>query len=73
MPIGHVRYSTSGESLLQNAHPLVFKYSKGDLAVAHNGNLINARRELGCVTTAGKHISNNNRYRNYCSLNSSFK
>lgn len=40
--IGHVRYSTSGESRLANAQPLVFKYREGDLAIATNGNLTNA-------------------------------
>ncbi len=40
--IAHVRYSTSGESKLVNAQPLVFKYHKGDLAIATNGNIINA-------------------------------
>ncbi|MEI7027985.1 amidophosphoribosyltransferase [Paenibacillus sp. y28] len=47
--IGHVRYSTAGESKLANAQPLVFKYREGDLAVATNGNLVNAneiRRNL---------------------------
>jgi amidophosphoribosyltransferase len=40
--IGHVRYSTTGESLLSNAQPLVFKYREGDIALATNGNLVNA-------------------------------
>ncbi|WP_223068867.1 amidophosphoribosyltransferase [Paenibacillus caui] len=40
--IGHVRYSTSGDSRLTNAQPLVFKYRDGDLAVATNGNIVNA-------------------------------
>jgi len=40
--IAHVRYSTSGESKLANAQPLVFKYREGDLAIATNGNLVNA-------------------------------
>ncbi|KAB2953257.1 amidophosphoribosyltransferase [Heliorestis acidaminivorans] len=40
--IGHVRYSTTGSSLVSNAQPLVFRYAKGMLAVAHNGNLTNA-------------------------------
>lgn len=53
MAIGHVRYSTSGESLLQNAQPLVFKYSEGDLAVAHNGNLVNARIERDVLQQQG--------------------
>ncbi|MBP2000883.1 amidophosphoribosyltransferase [Paenibacillus shirakamiensis] len=47
--IGHVRYSTSGDSRLTNAQPLVFKYRDGDLAVATNGNIVNApkiRRDL---------------------------
>lgn len=53
--IGHVRYSTAGESLKENAQPLVIKYTKGHMAVAHNGNLVNAdqiREELeskGCI------------------------
>ena len=39
--IGHVRYSTTGESGPLNAQPLVFHYLKGMVALAHNGNLIN--------------------------------
>ena len=41
--IGHVRYSTAGASLLINAQPIVFATGRGPLALAHNGNLINAR------------------------------
>ena len=47
--VGHVRYSTAGSSTRENAQPLVLNYVKGTLAMAHNGNLINApilRREL---------------------------
>jgi len=40
--IGHVRYSTAGGSQALNAQPIVVPYAKGDLAVAHNGNLTNA-------------------------------
>ena len=40
--IGHVRYSTTGATTLENAQPLVLKYLKGSLALAHNGNLVNA-------------------------------
>lgn len=40
--IGHVRYSTSGESHLQNAQPLIFRFHGGELAIATNGNLTNA-------------------------------
>ncbi|VTR36091.1 amidophosphoribosyltransferase [Paenibacillus sp. BR1-192] len=49
MSIGHVRYSTSGDSRLTNAQPLVFKYREGNLAIATNGNIVNEpklRREL---------------------------
>ena len=47
--VGHVRYSTAGASTRENAQPLVLNYVKGTLALAHNGNLINApelRHEL---------------------------
>ena len=40
--IGHDRYSTSGESEKQNSQPLVVRYKEGSLALAHNGNLVNA-------------------------------
>lgn len=42
--IGHNRYSTSGESLPENIQPLAVTYSRGGLAVAHNGNLVNAHQ-----------------------------
>jgi amidophosphoribosyltransferase len=41
--IGHVRYSTAGSSDIKNAQPFVVEYSKGSLAIAHNGNLTNAK------------------------------
>lgn len=47
--VGHVRYSTAGASTRENTQPLVLNYVKGTLALAHNGNLINAlelRHEL---------------------------
>jgi len=47
--VGHVRYSTAGESCIENAQPLVLNYVKGTLGLVHNGNLINAhelRHEL---------------------------
>lgn len=40
--VGHVRYSTSGALNVNNAQPLVLNYIKGSLALAHNGNLVNA-------------------------------
>lgn len=42
--IGHVRYSTIGSSNIGNAQPLVVDYYKGKVAVAHNGQLTNAKR-----------------------------
>jgi amidophosphoribosyltransferase len=56
--IGHVRYSTAGGSHVRNAQPLAVQYSGGPVAVAHNGNLVNAealRAELeglGSIFTA---------------------
>jgi amidophosphoribosyltransferase len=49
LAIGHTRYSTAGDTTLKNAQPLSVACSKGQVAVAHNGNLTNAielRREL---------------------------
>ncbi|UCG49421.1 MAG: amidophosphoribosyltransferase [Phycisphaerales bacterium] len=40
--IGHVRYSTTGSSRAGNTQPLLSEYSRGQVAVAHNGNIINA-------------------------------
>src|SRR5262245_5120982 len=42
--IGHNRYATHGETVLKNAQPLVVEYAAGALAVAHNGNLVNAEQ-----------------------------
>jgi len=47
--IGHVRYSTSGESLLRNAQPICANTDDGPVSIAHNGNIVNAvaiRQEL---------------------------
>ncbi len=55
MAIGHVRYSTSGNSTKTNAQPMLIKHIKGQMALAHNGNLTNSlelREELeqkGCI------------------------
>lgn len=43
MAIGHVRYSTTGGKNHNNIQPLVIRHIKGNLAVAHNGNLVNAQ------------------------------
>lgn len=50
--IGHVRYSTTGSTSLVNAQPLSFRYLRGMVALAHNGNLTNAndlRYSLGAT------------------------
>jgi amidophosphoribosyltransferase len=41
--VGHVRYSTAGSSKLANAQPLLIECGHGQIAIAHNGNLVNAR------------------------------
>ncbi|MBF0494710.1 MAG: amidophosphoribosyltransferase [Candidatus Omnitrophica bacterium] len=40
--IGHVRYSTTGSSIIENVQPFVINHDKGSFAIAHNGNLVNA-------------------------------
>src|SRR5579864_5292843 len=42
LAIGHTRYSTAGDSALMNAQPILVQSNKGAIAVAHNGNLVNA-------------------------------
>jgi len=42
--IGHVRYSTTGSSTLENAQPIVADCSRGQIAIGHNGNLVNANQ-----------------------------
>lgn len=44
LAIGHVRYSTAGSSQLKNAQPLLAGYLRGQIALAHNGNLTNAEK-----------------------------
>src|SRR2546425_11696664 len=49
MAVGHTRYSTTGSSHLRNAQPLTVDCARGQIAIAHNGNLTNAaqlRQEL---------------------------
>ncbi len=42
LAIGHTRYSTAGDSALLNAQPIMVQSNKGAIAIAHNGNLVNA-------------------------------
>ena len=53
LAIGHTRYSTTGTSTIKNAQPLVVNYVKGSIAVAHNGNLVNAAELRGQLEKAG--------------------
>jgi amidophosphoribosyltransferase len=50
---GHVRYSTMGDSHVINAQPLVVKYKNGSIALAHNGNLVNADKLRGQLEQEG--------------------
>src|ERR1700721_4624345 len=43
LAIGHTRYSTAGDSALLNAQPIMVQSNKGTIAIAHNGNLVNAQ------------------------------
>jgi amidophosphoribosyltransferase len=55
LAIGHTRYSTAGESKLLNAQPILIDCAHGQIAIAHNGNLVNAgelRAELAAGGTA---------------------
>ena len=51
--IGHVRYSTAGSSELRNAQPFLFDYAGGSVAIAHNGNLVNAEELRTRLEAAG--------------------
>jgi amidophosphoribosyltransferase len=53
MAIGHVRYSTTGSSVVTNAQPLMVNYRDGELAVAHNGNFTNADELRGQLEDRG--------------------
>ena len=55
--VGHVRYSTMGSARIENAQPLMVATSWGDLALAHNGNLINAPRLRTELESAGVRFS----------------
>lgn len=51
--IGHVRYSTTGESSVKNAQPVAINYFKGTLALAHNGNITNCEELKGTLKENG--------------------
>ena len=49
--IGHVRYSTTGESFFANAQPLSATLPQGSMSIGHNGNIINSEELRGRVTS----------------------
>jgi amidophosphoribosyltransferase len=51
--VGHVRYSTSGETGLKNAQPILIDCAHGEIAIAHNGNLVNAQELRDRLVGAG--------------------
>jgi amidophosphoribosyltransferase len=53
LAIGHNRYSTTGDSALLNAQPIVVDCNKGMIALAHNGNLVNAQQIRAKLETQG--------------------
>jgi amidophosphoribosyltransferase len=53
LAIGHTRYSTAGESKLENAQPFLIDCTHGQIAVAHNGNLVNAREVRDDLVRSG--------------------
>ena len=53
LAIGHTRYSTAGDSRIENAQPFLIECAHGQIAVAHNGNLVNARELRDDLVRAG--------------------
>jgi len=53
LAIGHTRYSTAGDSSLLNAQPIMVQSNKGMMALAHNGNLVNASELRGRMESQG--------------------
>ncbi|MFD1849631.1 amidophosphoribosyltransferase [Oceanobacillus bengalensis] len=51
--VGHVRYSTQGGKVIENVQPLLFRAQAGSLALAHNGNIMNAHKLRGELEEEG--------------------
>jgi amidophosphoribosyltransferase len=58
--IGHTRYSTTGSSVIRNAQPITCMTSTGDIAVAHNGNLVNTADLRARLECCGVHFETTN-------------
>jgi len=59
LAIGHTRYSTAGDSALLNAQPILVQSNKGSIAVAHNGNLVNAAEVRSRLESQGSIFQTN--------------
>jgi amidophosphoribosyltransferase len=59
LAIGHTRYSTAGDSALLNAQPIMVQSNKGQIALAHNGNLVNAQEIRGRLESQGSIFQTN--------------
>src|SRR6266852_5455181 len=59
LAIGHTRYSTAGDSSLLNAQPIMVQSNKGMMALAHNGNLVNAQEIRGRLESQGSIFQTN--------------
>src|SRR5947207_2811557 len=59
MAIGHVRYSTAGESKLLNAQPILIDCAHGQIAICHNGNIVNARELRDQLASQGSIFQSN--------------
>src|SRR5579864_9062783 len=59
LAIGHTRYSTAGDSALLNAQPILVQSNKGAIAVAHNGNLVNAMQVRARLENQGSIFQTN--------------
>ena len=65
LAIGHTRYSTAGESKLENAQPFLIDCAHGQIAVAHNGNLVNARELRDELVRDGSIFQTEQRHRGH--------
>ena len=63
LAIGHVRYSTAGESKLANAQPIVVDSVHGPFAIGHNGNLVNAGELRDALVRKRRDLSDQQRHR----------
>ena len=73
LAIGHTRYSTAGDSALLNAQPILVQSNKGSIALAHNGNLINAHAGARAPGKSGLDFPDQQRYRSHRSPDRAFQ